>query len=70
MTLRLNIKMKMTCPRHPRFDPEKHGEAGIRGGCARCHRMLQMFTAAGQFIDAAEKLAQELRGAAFLGDGA
>ena len=31
---RLRITLK--CPRHPRYDPSKHGEGAIRGGCRDC----------------------------------
>jgi hypothetical protein len=43
MTLRLNIKL--TCPRHRNYDPQKSGEAGIKAGCTDCYRMLRVYRA-------------------------
>ena len=32
--LKLTERVKAKCCRHPRYNPEKDGRAGIRGGCS------------------------------------
>jgi hypothetical protein len=44
------IKVKSRCQKHPRYNPEKEGEASIRGGCWQCRNVFEVF-----------KLAQELK---------
>jgi hypothetical protein len=34
--LTIKLKAKLTCPKHKKFNPEKDGEGGIKGGCAVC----------------------------------
>ena len=34
--LKLTERVKAKCCRHPRYNPEKDGRAGIRGGCSTC----------------------------------
>jgi hypothetical protein len=49
VTLRLNLKI--TCPRHRKYDPQKSGEAGIKAGCAECYRMLRVYKAVAAIYD-------------------
>lgn len=37
--LRLSIK----CPNHPRYNPERDGEAAIRGACRICTALFQLW---------------------------
>ena len=30
------------CDRHPRYNPEKDGKAGIKGGCSACYSLLDL----------------------------
>lgn len=34
--LRIAERVKATCERHPRYNPERDGREGIKGGCATC----------------------------------
>ncbi len=45
------------CERHPRYNPEKDGRAGIKGGCSTCYSLYdllearkQMDTAVREFV--------------------
>ena len=33
------------CDRHPRYNPEKEGRAGIKGGCSACYSLLDLHNA-------------------------
>ena len=39
--LKLTERVKAKCSRHPRYNPEKDGRAGIRGGCSTCFLALR-----------------------------
>jgi hypothetical protein len=36
------LRWKGRCSRHPRYDPATDGEGGVRGGCTRCLRLLEI----------------------------
>ncbi|MGD0620519.1 MAG: hypothetical protein ABSB67_23035 [Bryobacteraceae bacterium] len=36
------LRWKGRCSRHPRYDPATDGEGGVRGGCPRCLRLLEI----------------------------
>lgn len=38
--LKIRIAANIKCVRHPRFDPARDGEAGIKGGCGGCTLLL------------------------------
>lgn len=38
-----NVKMRVKCPKHPKFNPE-HGIAAVKGGCVRCSGMVEALT--------------------------
>jgi hypothetical protein len=38
-----SVKWKGKCNKHTGYDPEPDGEGGIRGGCARCRLLLDIF---------------------------
>lgn len=40
------LQLKYKCPRHPRYDPNRDFESGIRGGCVVCLKLLQIARAA------------------------
>lgn len=37
-----SIRWKGKCARHPAYNPED-GQGAIRGGCQRCHALLDVF---------------------------
>jgi hypothetical protein len=39
-----NVKFKMKCPKHPRFNPQKSGWSGIVGGCYTCGIICEVFS--------------------------
>ena len=51
MMLQFTYKLKITervkgkCSRHPRYNPEKDGRAGIRGACSCCFSLYDLFQA-------------------------
>lgn len=47
LTYKLNVRerVKGKCERHPRYNPEKDGRAGIKGGCSTCYSLLDLHTA-------------------------
>lgn len=40
------------CQRHPRYNPEKDGRAGIKGGCSTCYSLYDLLEAR-ESLDAA-----------------
>jgi hypothetical protein len=43
--LKLSERVKAKCNRHPRYNPEKDGRAGIRGGCSTCFSLYDLHRA-------------------------
>lgn len=43
--LKLTERVKAKCSRHPRYNPEKDGRAGIRGGCSTCFSLYDLHQA-------------------------
>jgi hypothetical protein len=39
-----SIRWKGRCQKHPGYVPEVDGLGGIRGGCTRCHMLLDIYT--------------------------
>lgn len=39
----MSLKIAVTCPSHRGYDPAKQGEAGIRGGCIPCTKLLELW---------------------------
>lgn len=37
------LRIALTCPNHKRYNPEKDGEAGIRGACKFCSALYQLY---------------------------
>ena len=40
------LAIHLKCPAHPRWDPAKRGEGGIKGGCVWCRRIYQLYVEA------------------------
>lgn len=49
MSLEINIRQKLSCPKHPRYNPENGGEGAIKAGCEICSELLQLWKAAASF---------------------
>lgn len=45
INLKLKRRVKHTCMKHPRYSPERNGQAGIMGGCSECSRMFSLYRA-------------------------
>jgi hypothetical protein len=43
--LKLTERVKAKCSRHPRYNPERDGRAGIRGGCSTCFSLYDLHQA-------------------------
>jgi len=52
--LKLTERVKAKCSRHPRYNPEKDGRAGIRGGCSTCFSFYDLHHAR-LALDAAQR---------------
>jgi hypothetical protein len=52
--LKITERVKGKCSRHPRYNPEKDGRAGIRGGCSCCFSLYDLYQAR-LALDAAQR---------------
>jgi hypothetical protein len=43
--LKLRARWEGKCRKHPRFNPEKHGLAAIKGNCTACLMLIDIHTA-------------------------
>ena len=43
--LKIAERVKAKCERHPRYNPERDGRGGIRGGCATCFSLYDLYQA-------------------------
>jgi hypothetical protein len=43
--LRITEWIKAKCDRHPRYNPERDGRGGIRGGCSACFALFDLHQA-------------------------
>jgi len=57
-TVRMKLRLKGRCSRHPRYNPEQ-GEGVIRGGCSQCLALYQVIAARDR-ANAALKVLEEL----------
>ena len=52
--LKITERVKGKCERHPRYNPEKDGRAGIRGACSCCFSLCDLYQAR-VTLDAAQR---------------
>jgi hypothetical protein len=57
-TVRMKLRLKGRCSRHPRYNPEQ-GEGLIRGGCSQCLALYQVIAARDR-ANAALKVLEDL----------
>ena len=43
--LKVTERVKAKCERHPRYNPEREGRGGIKGGCATCFSLYDLHQA-------------------------
>jgi hypothetical protein len=43
--LKVSERVKAKCDRHPRFNPEREGRGGIKGGCSTCFSLFDLHQA-------------------------
>jgi hypothetical protein len=43
--LKVAERVKAKCERHPRYNPERDGRRGIKGGCYTCFSLLELHQA-------------------------
>jgi hypothetical protein len=58
--LKISERVKAKCDRHPRYNPERDGRGGIKGGCSTCYSLFDLYQAM-LSLDAAHR--EFLRGA-------
>lgn len=44
--LRITLSISARCPKHPRYNPSKHGQGAIRGGCLHCNSLWEIYALA------------------------
>ena len=44
--------IKVTCPKHPRFNPILHSESDIKAGCQFCYDLLDFHVMVKEFNEA------------------
>lgn len=52
MSLEIKLRWKGSCPRHPRYNPQKDGEARIKAGCEICKTLLSVWDLYEDFLGA------------------
>lgn len=52
--LKIRERVKGKCSRHPRYNPEKDGRAGIKGACSCCFSLYDLYQAR-VALDAAQR---------------
>lgn len=52
--LKVSERVRAKCDRHPRYNPEKDGRGGIKGGCSCCFALFDLYQAR-QTLDAAHR---------------
>lgn len=50
------LKIHWKCAKHPRYNPEVEGEAGIRGGCTVCYELYTLYRS---YVAATRRLRDE-----------
>lgn len=40
--LKISERVKAKCERHPRYNPERDGRGGVRGGCSTCFSLYDL----------------------------
>jgi hypothetical protein len=43
--LKVTERVKAKCERHPRYNPERDGRDGIKGGCSACFSLYDLYQA-------------------------
>ena len=43
--LKVSERVKAKCERHPRYNPERAGRGGIKGGCSTCYSLFDLHQA-------------------------
>jgi hypothetical protein len=43
--LKVSERVKAKCDRHPRYNPERDGRGGIKGGCSICYSLFDLYQA-------------------------
>ena len=43
--LKVSERVKAKCNRHPRYNPERDGRGGIKGGCSTCFALFDLYQA-------------------------
>ena len=43
--LKVSERVKATCERHSRYNPERDGRGGIKGGCSTCFALYDLHQA-------------------------
>ena len=47
----INSRVEVKCEKHPTYNPEKHGQGAIKGGCSRCNFLYSIFATQQRFLN-------------------
>lgn len=53
--VQLRERVTAKCDRHPRYNPEKDGRSGIKGGCSTCWNLYDLLQARQKLDDAVKE---------------
>jgi hypothetical protein len=42
---KINERIKAKCAKHPRYNPEREGRGGVKGGCTTCWQLYDLYQA-------------------------
>lgn len=65
-----NFKFKGTCPKHTRFNPERGGLNGVKGGCDTCMTLALVHQHLGKARHWARVFEEETNGSRGVGNAA
>jgi hypothetical protein len=60
MSLEITHRFKLSCPRHPRYNPERGGEGAISGGCVTCTALFGLWNESIKFQHSYHALAEKI----------
>jgi hypothetical protein len=51
-----SVRFRAKCARHPKFNPARDGLAAIKGGCPKCHLLLEIFETHRRLVELIRKV--------------
>ena len=70
INLRIRRSVRVKCPRHLRYNPEREGAGAIRGGCRYCLAMYDLYAGKLTVERSLQALEQQITRCAFFNSAA